>query len=94
MTNFEQLLRLEVPVVVRLGERSMRVSEVVDLVPGAIVELPKPADTELDLLVNNRVVGCGVAVKVGENFGIRITRLGNQGERLEAALEGDGGGSV
>ena len=78
------VLNLEVPVIVRLGERTMSVDEVLGLVPGAIVELPKAVEAELDLLVNNKQVGNGVAVKVGENFGVRITYIGDVRERIEA----------
>jgi len=77
-------LRLEVPVIVRLGERIMTVSEVTGLVPGAIIELPKNADAELDLMVNNKQIGTGVAVKVGENFGLRITYIGQIRQRIAA----------
>lgn len=83
-SNLQQILRLEVPLVVRLGERPLNVADVVSLVPGAIIELPKPADAELDLLVNNKRVGRGVAVKVGENFGLRITFIGEVKERVAA----------
>ncbi|MBX3388899.1 MAG: FliM/FliN family flagellar motor switch protein [Phycisphaeraceae bacterium] len=82
--NLQQILRLEVPLVVRLGERPLKVEEIVSLVPGAIIELPKNADAELDLLVNNKRVGRGVAVKVGENFGLRITFIGEVKERVAA----------
>jgi|GEM_PF-574732 len=82
--NLAQILRLEVPIVVRVGERRMDVSEVLHLVPGAIIELPKGAESELDLLVNNKLIGCGLAVKVGENFGIRLTYIGDLRERIQA----------
>ncbi len=78
------ILTLEVPIIVRLGERTMNVRQVVDLVPGSIIELPKNADAELDLLVNNKQIGCGHAVKVGENFGLRLAYVGNLRERIEA----------
>lgn len=77
-------MRLEVPVIVRLGERSISLREVVGLVPGTILELPKNADEELDLLVNNQPVGKGLAVKVGENFGVRVTAIGSQSDRVAA----------
>jgi flagellar motor switch protein FliN/FliY len=79
--NHTQALKLEVPIIVRLAERTMRVSEVLDLAPGSIIELPKSAESELDLLVNNRPVGVGVAVKVGENFGLRVTHVGDPATR-------------
>lgn len=82
--HLERILALEVPIVVRLAVRVMKVSEVTALVPGAILELPKSSDSELDLLVNNRVVGTGLAVKVGENFGIRISDIGTAAQRVEA----------
>jgi len=78
---------LEVPIVVQLGQRQMTVKGVMGLAPGAIIELPKSAEDELDLLVNNRRIGSGTAVKLGENFGIRITAIGDAAERLEAATE-------
>ncbi|MEM1185746.1 MAG: FliM/FliN family flagellar motor switch protein [Planctomycetota bacterium] len=80
---------LEVPIVVLLGERQMTVSGVLALSPGSIIELPKPAEDELDLLVNNRKIGRGAAVKLGENFGIRITAIGDEQERLDAVIDED-----
>ena len=85
--HVERILALEVPIVVRLGVRTLRVSEVTALVPGSILELPKSAESELDLMVNNRVVGTGLAVKVGENFGLRISTIGNRAERIAALGE-------
>jgi flagellar motor switch protein FliN/FliY len=82
--NLTQILRLEVPIAVRLAERAMNVRDVVSLVPGSLIELNRPADAELDLMVNNKPVGCGTAVKVGENFGLRISYIGDLRERLAA----------
>jgi flagellar motor switch protein FliN/FliY len=82
--DLKSILKLEVPLIVVIGSRKMAVREVLNLTPGAIVELPKPSDEELEILVNNKPVGTGVAVKVGENFGIRITYMGNLRDRIEA----------
>lgn len=67
---------LEVPIAVRLGRRQMTLREILQLAPGSIIELPKNADSELDLLANNRQIGAGIAVKIGENFGIKLTSVG------------------
>ena len=70
----------------------MTVKDVLDLVPGSIIELQKDSDSELDLLVNNKQIGFGVAVKVGENFGLRVTYVGDIRERIEAmGLAAEGG---
>ena len=82
--SVDPILRLEVPLIVRLGERRMKVRELLQLAPGAIIELPKNAEEDLDLLVKNRLVGGGSAVKVGENFGIRIEWIGEPQERVMA----------
>ena len=84
-TDLASLLNYEVPVIVQLGELTMTLEEVLGLVPGAIIEIPKLADDELDLLINNQRIGVGSAVKVGENFGIRITAVGSA-EALSEAI--------
>jgi len=86
-SDLRALLKLEVPVIVILGSRALRVSDVVSFIPGAIIELPKRADEELQLMVNNKIIGTGSAVKVGENFGIRISFIGDVRQRV-AALGG------
>jgi flagellar motor switch protein FliN/FliY len=82
--DFNSILKLEVPLIVVIGSRQMAVREVLSLAPGAIVELPKSADDELEILINNKTIGTGAAVKVGENFGVRITYVGNVRDRLNA----------
>lgn len=82
--KLKAILRLEVPIIVQIGERDLPLEGVLSLAPGSIIELPKAADEELELLVNNKVIGKGIAVKVGENFGIRISVVGDVAARLEA----------
>jgi len=62
----------------------MSLEDILALGPGAIIELNRDAEEQLDLLVNNKRVGCGTAVKVGENFGLRVSRIGSQTERVQA----------
>lgn len=83
-SNIERILKLEVPVIVRLAERVMPLQEVVNLCTGAIIEFDKPSDSELDLMINNKCIGNGQAVKVGENFGLRINHVGSVQERIKA----------
>lgn len=83
-SDLATILKLEVPVIVRLGRRELPLGDVMAWISGAIVELPKGADDELELLVNNKVLGTGKAVKVGENFGIRISFVGDLKARLAA----------
>ncbi len=82
--NLSAILTLEVPIVVQLGQRAMKVRDVVSWVPGALIELPKNADEPLELHVNNRRIATGMAVKVGENFGLRVSEIGDLPDRIEA----------
>ncbi|MGD9690017.1 MAG: FliM/FliN family flagellar motor switch protein [Phycisphaerales bacterium] len=95
--RLKAILKLDVPVIVVLGSREMKLRDVTSLNPGAILELAKAADEELELLVNNKVIATGTAVKVGENFGIRISFVGDVRSRLAAmgpeGAEGDGAGA-
>src|SRR4051812_23324842 len=75
--ELQRILRMRVPVIVRLAERTMTMSEVMRLGVGAIVEFTRSSDEPLELLVNNKVVGLGEAVKVGENFGLKISQIGD-----------------
>lgn len=83
-SDLASILDLVVPVIVRIAERRLATDEVLKWQPGAIVELIKDADQPLDLMVNNVVVGTGHAVKVGENYGVRIEAIGGLKERIDA----------
>ena len=75
--DVDRILRLQVPVIVKLGERKLLLSEVMRLGVGAIIEFSKRSDEPLELLINNKAIAMGETVKVGENFGLRITQIGD-----------------
>jgi flagellar motor switch protein FliN len=75
--ELQRILRLQVPVIVKLAERRLAMSEVLRLGVGAIIEFYKANGEPLELLINNKAIGLGEAVKVGENFGLRITQIGD-----------------
>jgi flagellar motor switch protein FliN/FliY len=75
--ELERILHLSVPIIVKLADRKLNVHEVMRLGTGAIIEFFKSSDEPLELLINNKVIGLGEAVKVGENFGLRLTQIGD-----------------
>jgi len=85
--ELQRILRLQVPVIVKLAERKLQLSEVMRLGVGAIIEFIKSSDEPLELLINNKVIGIGEAVKVGENFGIRLKQIGDV-KQIIASLAG------
>jgi flagellar motor switch protein FliN/FliY len=82
--ELDRILRLEVPLIVKLADRKMHLSEVMRLGTGAIIEFFKSSDQPLELLANNRVIALGDAVKIGENFGLRIRQVGDVKQVVQA----------
>lgn len=89
-TDIKTILKLEVPVLVMVGECRMHLDDVLSLGPGAIMELERPADSDLILMINNKPIGAGQAVKVGENFGLKISHIESTQDRLTALAGEDG----
>ncbi|MBC22829.1 MAG: hypothetical protein CMJ32_02775 [Phycisphaerae bacterium] len=82
--SLDAILQLEVPLIVQIGRHTMPIGQIKRLQPGSIIELPKDSRDELDILLNDKVIGRGRAVKVSENFGIRLSSVGNLDERVDA----------
>lgn len=85
--NLRRLLRLRVPVIAVLARRNMDVAGIRELSNGAIIEFEKSVEDDLTLTINNRTIGFGTAVKVGENFGLRITRIVHAADRLRSVAK-------
>ena len=83
-TDLATILKLQVALIVRIGVQRLPVDDVLSLGPGAIMEIDKDADEELELLIGNKRIGTGAAVKVGENFGIRVNEIAPTSDRVEA----------
>ncbi len=82
--SLERILQITVPVHVNIAERTMDVASIMELNVGSILEFTKAADSDLQLVVVNECIGCGQAVKVGENFGLQITTIESMTERIRA----------
>ena len=82
--DLRRIMKIEVPFVVVLGQRTLKVHDIMNWVPGSIIELGKEADEDLEIRINNKSVGTGAAVKVGENFGVQLNYIGDPRQRIEA----------
>ncbi len=82
--DLRRILDIRVPVAVALAERHWSVQEILEMTVGTIIEFDAPFDSDLSLRVANREIGKGRAVKVGENFGLRITRTSDVHQRIDA----------
>lgn len=68
---------LDITLLVRavLGQRQMKVSELLTLGVGSVVELPKQAGAHLDLQVQDRRIAQGEPVLVGDTFGVQVSEV-------------------
>ncbi|MED5372874.1 MAG: FliM/FliN family flagellar motor switch protein [Myxococcota bacterium] len=62
-------------VVVELGRTRLTIRELAEMGDDQILELDRPADQPLDLVVGDRVYARGEVVMVGERLAIRITSI-------------------
>lgn len=83
-TDLDTILKLKVPLIVTVGARRISLDTVLSFGPGSIIELNKSSDESLEILINNKEVGTGEAIKVGENFGVRITKMLPAPQRVAA----------
>ncbi len=81
--DVRRILKLSVPVTVVVAVREMPIEALLELNVGTIIEFDVAFDSDLELHVADRQVGSGQAVKVGENFGLRITAIENVRDRID-----------
>lgn len=73
--GIELLHGVDMEVTVEIGRTRMTVRDLLDLTPGAVLELDRAAGSPADLLVNGRLIARGEVVVIDEDFGLRITEI-------------------
>jgi flagellar motor switch protein FliN/FliY len=81
--NFDLLLDIPLEVTAEIGRSTLPLRELLQLTPGAVVELAKLAGEPLDVLVNGKLIARGEAVLVNDKFGVRLTDIVSPSERIE-----------
>ncbi|MFA9558075.1 flagellar motor switch phosphatase FliY [Evansella sp. AB-rgal1] len=80
--NLDMLLDIQLEVTVELGRTKRSIKDILELGQGSIIELDKLAGEPVDILVNQRLIAKGEVVVIDENFGVRLTDIVSQKERL------------
>ncbi|MDQ0337273.1 flagellar motor switch protein FliN/FliY [Caldalkalibacillus uzonensis] len=81
--NLELLMDIPLQVTVELGRTKRSIKEILELSPGSILELDKLAGEPVDILINNKPIAKGEVVVIEENFGVRVTEILSQWDRLK-----------
>jgi len=74
----DSLLRMPVRATVVLGEKTLRLSDVMGMKAGDVMEFGGAADDPLELRVSGRPVATGTAVRIGEQFGFKVLAVGGR----------------
>jgi flagellar motor switch protein FliN/FliY len=67
------LMDVHLAMTLRFGAKTLLLREVLDLSPGAVVELDRKIEEPVDLLLDGRLVARGEVVVIDGNYGLRVT---------------------
>jgi len=73
--TLDLVLDVKVKVTVQLGSCQLPMREVLELAPGAVIQLSQHASDPVGLYVNDKLIAYGEVVVVEDSFGIKITEL-------------------
>lgn len=74
-TDLEAVYDIPVKVSAILGKTQMKVSQLMNLNRGAIIELDRKVGEAIDIYVNNNLVARGEVVVVDDKLGITMTEI-------------------
>lgn len=81
--NLDFLLDIPLEVTVELGRTKMIINNLLQLTQGSVVELSKAAGELVEIYVNNKLLGKGEVIVVNDRFGVRITEIISQADRIK-----------
>jgi len=73
--SLDALLDVSLPVVVEIGRTQLTVQDVLNLAPGAVIEIDRAVGEPVDIFVGDRKFAQGEVVVVGEQFAVRVIKL-------------------
>ncbi|PCS21994.1 flagellar motor switch protein FliN [Candidatus Enterovibrio escicola] len=76
---------LDIPVIISMevGRTNINIRNLLQLNQGSVVELDRLAGESLDVLVNGTLIAHGEVVVINDKFGIRLTDVISQTERIK-----------
>jgi len=80
--NIGLLMDVYMEMTVELGRTRKRIKDILGIGEGTIIELDKLAGEPVDILVNHKLIAKGEVVVIDENFGVRVTEIVSQIDRM------------
>jgi flagellar motor switch protein FliN len=66
---------IDLPIRILFGSTRLRLRDILALKAGSVVELDRPADGPVEILVSNRIVARGQVIVVDGNYGVQVTEI-------------------
>lgn len=82
--NIDLIMDVPLDISVVLGRTKKSIQDILNLGAGSLIELDKLAEEPVEILVNGKQIALGEVVVVDENFGVRITSIVSDAERLKS----------
>ena len=79
----DAILDIPVTITMEVGRSQISIRNLLQLNQGSVVELDRVAGEPLDVLVNGTLIAHGEVVVVNDKFGIRLTDVISQTERIK-----------
>jgi flagellar motor switch protein FliN len=73
--TLDMLMDVELAMTLRFGAKTLSLREILDLGPGAVVELDRRVQDPVDLLLDGKLIGRGEVVVIEGSYGLRITEI-------------------
>ena len=80
--DLEFLFAVPLQVSIEVGRARILLKDLLHMGEGYVIELNKLSGDPLDVYVNSRLIARGEAVKVGDKFGIKLTEVVSQSDRI------------
>ena len=81
--RLDTILDIPVTITMEVGRAQISIRNLLQLNQGSVVELERVAGEPLDVLVNGSLIAHGEVVVVNDKFGIRLTDVISQMERIK-----------
>ena len=82
--NIDLIMDVPLQISVVLGRTKKKIKDILNLGTGSLIELNKLAEEPVEILVNGKKVAYGEVVVIDENFGVRITGIVSNEERIKS----------
>lgn len=81
--NIDRILEVNLELTVVIGRTKMQLKDIMELEKGSLIELDALANQDVEVLINGKILAYGKVVVVDQHFGVRITSIVSEDDRVK-----------